>query len=65
MALTFNITDYKIVLSYGAGWEAYFQDKNFKGFNEIIIVNEGKFQAYKTKKSQKGRGEIYGEKQTY
>ena len=65
VALTFNITEYKILLSYGAGWEAYFQDKNYKGFNEIIAANEEQLQAYKTTISQKGTGESYGKKQNH
>ena len=65
MALTFTITDHKVVVSYGAGWDAYFHHKDYQGFTEIISAVEGKLQAFKTNISKKGTGENYGKGGTH
>ena len=65
VALTMKITENKIVLSYGVGWEAYFHHKEYQGFIEIIAAAEEKFEAYKTSISKKGAGKSYGKRENY
>ena len=65
IALTFTITDHKVVVSYGAGWGAYFHHKDYEGFTEIVSAVEGKLQAYKTNISKKGTGKSYGKKENH
>ena len=65
VALTMSITENKVVLLYGEGWEAYFHHKEHHGFIEIIAAADEKLQAYKTNISKKGAGKSYGKREGY
>ena len=63
MALTLKTNGNKFFLTYGDGWEVYFNHKEYHGFIELIAAGEGKFQTYKENISKKGAGKSYGKRE--
>ena len=60
MAVTAKIEESKIVLSYGGGWEQYFQQKEHPDFINLVTSLEAKAKIYKENIAKKGAGKGFG-----